>query len=915
MQFIGIAASTQNLGGRPYAKIYRGTNPTDIRMDPSLSWDLDPLRLIPTKPVHDFNGFITRLIQSTTQQLTSFKSQTGLANLQAPYVLPIGIALPHEYHQLQLTEAVKLASGGDPSIPVTLGEALSLRFHHQFNEAIPGREDQIKLAPFAYEYSTLDNDIEFQYFPFADDLLLQQSREFQIGFIRKLAYETGIEMLRNHGGNSDLLEHYGVIHWGRIDRPLYRLIHGSVELTKVFTDEVKRVAGMDPDQELILSFPHSRRDNYIDDVVVSDMREQMRACLGAETIELKSAVQEPKRNFYAVAVSVRGSEYQFTVLRADASGQTIPDPELSWTMPSGNITGFLAKMDKSILAIVEKSRDELPNRVIYRVPVYVSWPFDSKFSEFIEPARAAGIDLQNHNPLLEACFASIHIKLQGLGYDPAKSILINRDPALVLHPSTQSFAVRATAGLDQDPRVSQETIRFYCEQAKAGDKRSMRALVRLARINTMAMAEEVKDKYKSSGIEGSISKVFTIGATKDDWLLPLLDFPQVRRAIAEELVRIFELPYKASELVIRYAGDPELDPTTIVSQQMQDQINLIEKRPIVASTEIDPLAGLYDDDPVAVREPSSNKLRRSLEAQSIAKFYGVGISGFTDKVSFSALSGHSPNDIELIPEASTVWGDHKDLDARFHEMARRLVYIAKQQELEEAQLGISNYQIPIAIGWPCNDKQEAFWQKVKDYMLANSSITSNVLNSCDNSWLAAFYLAALVKHYGLQSPQSRFDIRPRGFCSVAGEDFEHRKATAEYIHSQFLAQINEGWDLYKRGKHAEAYQILRIVTEKCADLYLNAINLKRLAPGFAMFGSTFDKKAVRQFKFLQLYDLKRVFEKIVERGMMGENQRFKLKLRGDKKEPQYSDPVRSHIIEAMVKTGYLNNLFELVDAK
>jgi hypothetical protein len=181
------------------------------------------------------------------------------------------------------------------------------------------------------------------------------------------------------------------------------------------------------------------------------------------------------------------------------------------------------------------------------------------------------------------------------------------------------------------------------------------------------------------------------------------------------------------------------------------------------------------------------------------------------------------------------------------------------------------------------------------------------------SIIVGSYLFSKMMQHGIENPFDHFNMQPRGFISIAdGGMREDRGKLADIIFKQFHPRIREGWVEFKKGNHDLAYTIFKEVTEKCADLYVLQLNLNEIRPGFAMFGSTFDRQTLELFQFLKLFDLRRVFEKIVEREIGKPNYRFRLKLKQlDPKGPQYSDPVKSHMIETMEAIGYLNDVFEL----
>jgi hypothetical protein len=532
--------------------------------------------------------------------------------------------------------------------------------------------------------------------------------------------------------------------------------------------------------------------------------------------------------------------------------------------------------------VISASRDE---RKATRVPVYFSAKGNSKIKGLNTPV--------SNQIVLQGLYPTIKDYLSEQGFSPEKSIVINTDPSRLLFESN-SLTERLTGAAKAPQEASiRRNITKRHQLAKNGNQVALKSLVALGRVIAVSLAKEIQARYLGQDFQ---SKIFTIGRTHDDWLPALLDLPEVRYGMAKELIRILGLPYQPCDICIRLANGREPDPIAIVQEQMNSTKNLAETK---------------FGAPVAKR--SSHKLKKipNFGDGFVPVLRGAAISGFTDKLSFTVMAGHAPNDVQAVQEQCKSWEGIMDIEYQLNTIADTLIELARQQEIDSQKLGIDNYQIPIAIGFPANKLPPEF--KARLERLYKGVLQAQAPDHCNRNYdslLIAAHLSILLQKKGLDRVDARFMFAPRGFDSVHDVGFEQAKEIAEAIYGQFIPQIKQGWELYEQGRHDEAYKVFRDATEECAHLYIFNLALLDIAPGFAMFGSTFEKDWLRTFKFLRLYDLKRVFESIVEE-QLGDNHRFKLKLRGDKKDAQYSDPVRSHIIEAMQSSGYLNRLFEL----
>ncbi len=861
----GIAAQLVN-SHRQWARIhvFSGGDAKQVVLDTELSSSQPPLE--PTKDGlgHEWDSFITRLCAVTRTCLDRQSPNSS-------HKLPVVVDLPDEYRDIRLPRFERdiLAAGFGKQFKSVFDMAVH-DIRNQFNRQLGAKVASCDLQVNSFEYRTRDTDDEPD--AASDDRFLNVAeREVVEGFIRQFAIETAAEMQQRRGTE---LQHYGVMHWGHRDRPLYRKLDRDPKLNRLFCAELSKMTGIPV--KLILSFPHLLKTDYVDDIVRTLLSTQLKEQ------KLASPKVQAVREF-GIAASLDDEEYKFTVLVKDSTGKVNVDPSLSWVMAAGDLDQFITKVTASTLNVVSASRED---QTAKKIPVYFIAKGNSKI-------KGLGTTPVSNQIVLQGLYPTIKDYLFQHGYSPEQSIVLNTDLSRPLFESG-SLTERLTGapGALQEASIRRNLSERY-QLAKGGNQVALKSLVAIGRFIATSLAKEMQHRYPGQEFQ---SKIFSIGRTNNDWLPALLDLPEVRYGMAKEFIRILGLPYQPCDICIRLANGTEPDPIAIVQEQMNPTKNLAETK---------------FGAPVVRRSSHKLKMTPSFGDGSVPVLRGAAISGFTDKLSFTVMAGHAPNDVQAVQDQGNIWKGFNDIENHLDTIADTLIKLARQQEIDSQKLGIGNYQIPLAIGFPANKLPPEL--KARLERLYKGVLQAEAPDQCMRNYdsvLIAAHLCCLLQKKGLDRIDTRFMFAPRGFDSVHEVNFEQVKETAEAIYEQFIPQIKQGWELYKQGKHHKAYKVFRDVTEECAHLYIFNLALLDIAPRFAMFGSTFEKDWLRTFKFLQLYDLKRVFESIVEEQLQ-DNHRFKLKLRGDKKNAQYSDPVRSHIIEAMHASGYLNKLFEL----
>ncbi len=907
--------------GKAVTSIYRANSPQDIQLIPTDSWEMHPLTQNPHTGMHDFTSYFDRIIQTTQAEVERVTKEAKQSNVK-PYRIPVFVRLPAQYHELEASTDVKKKLGLTAKDPFTMGTLASRFFHSQIAKTIPNYETSVLPLAAAFEYRTEDTDHE----PTAameDEMLAPLEFQATAEVINLLgeymgiqAKETVEEILKRHRNDPESMKYYHVIHWGSKDRPLYRIIAKTPELLDIYTGTIKKSLRLK--QDLRVSFPHQPITDTVDQILKKEIGMSIHEANGTSPIVINNKPKTVDSQVYkypAISASIRDGNYRVDVHRLNDSGEMECDQNASWQMTPGNLMKFSEEFSRTIVDATAKFKDENKDVTNYRIPVYVDWPPGIKLTDSILPnLEPLGVlnEVLDCDALLYACFKTTEEKLKSLGHD--RAVLFNKDPGLTQNSEERSLSNSLIKSGEIPVEQLQRITQDHFKQASKDNKRSLRFLVRLARLLAIVAAETALERNLD---HNKHSQVLTFGQKADkDWLAGMLDFPEVRTAIAQEFIRVLKLPYTPDEIVINLGGEAVTKPEDIVINQAKKQIDNLNGRTQESSNKaIEQLDAIYNEDPLEERTPSPNLLRNSPKPSSendIPYFYGVSISGFTGKLSYTKLAGRSEEGIQEIDGGFVKQQDKDNTKAELDSIAIDLAKLAKQQLADKTRLGYTNYKIPLAIGWPCDSDQDHLLQELSSEI--NSKLLSRLNHKATkNSAIVGLYLFGKMTQQGIQNPFDHFNLQPRSFLSIEDGGLKReREKQADIQFKQFHPRIKEGWVQYNMGNIEEARTIFREVTEKCADLYVLQLNLKEISPGYAKFGSTFDNKTLRLFEFLRIFGLRRVFEKIVEREINQPNYRFRLKLNQlDRKGPQYSDPVKAHMAETMHGIGYTNDVFEL----
>ena len=815
--------------------------------------------------IKSLTTFIDTIVKQTQKKIQASRTENPKNKI------PIFVSLPHTYYRGQVPVNLKKKLKMDTRTQFTIANWISKSLEQKLSSNKPSIGIEVG-GPL--EYRTADTDKSDncyeQIFVF-NQIPAQQRFEHLKKFLSHQAQETADEIKREFSNNPNLWRNIRTIYWGTEDRPIYRLMQAYPVFSETYTKKIQELLNLAQEPQVVLPKPDRTGDkNQASPSVI----------VSPETATYEGKTTSVNYKYPAIYAYIKDDHAEVRVSMLNNKGDHEPDNQTSWQMPSADLNNFTQELFTTISEVTKNFKLDNPN-TNYKIPVYLDWP--------------KGIALPDN------------IRQQMGAQDTP--VLFSFNPSSTPHNTSCSLIKLLTSYGQIYTKKLLEITETHYQAALEGDKRSLRYLVRLARFLALFIAEESKKSMTNYP-----SQLLTFGQKEDHNFVKMLDFPEVKTAIAQEFIRIHNLPYTPDEMIIKLGDQEVSNSEDIVILQARKRINALNGNTQTPNNSGEKqLEALYEDQLPPTPNPSLRKLNTNLipSETNFPQFYGVGISGFTNTLTYTKLAGRGELDLREIE--GSFQKNNANIFAELDNIAQDLKQLALIQFREKKLLGYPDYKIPIALGWPDDDSQNELRQELIGFIRQNSGTSSTGdLNKESNATLVSGYIILKLRTLGLNNPLGSFKFFPRGFYSVEKDQKQHAQSSARTTYDQFIPQIDKGWQEFRKGNMQSAYEIFREVTRKCADLYILQLQLLKTVPGFALFGTSFNKPTLRKFEFLKLFDLRRFFERIVEQDIGKPGYRFRLKLKSlDLKGPQFSDPVKSHMTTEMHNIGYTRDIFQL----
>jgi len=570
--------------------------------------------------------------------------------------IPIFVSLPHTYYRRQVPANLKKKLKIDTRTQFTMANWISKSLQEKLNS----NKSLVSLevgGPLEYRTADTDksDDSDEQFYVFNQFNPSNQLQNYLHQFLSHQAQETADEIKGEFSNNPDLWKNIRTIYWGTEDRPIYRLMQAFPEFSETYTKKIQELLNLAQEPQVVLPKldPSENKYKASPSVIVSP-----------ETATVEGKTTSVNYKYPAIYASIKNGHAEVRVSMLNDAGDHEPYNQTSWQMPSAVINNFTRELFTTIREVFKKFKSDNPN-TNYKIPVYLDWP--------------KGIALPDN------------IREQMDAQDTP--VLFNFNPSSTPH-NTSCSLIKLLTGYNQINKENLLSItRTHYQRALNGDKSSLRYLVRLARFLALFIAEESKQSMTNYP-----SQLLTFGQKEDHDLVKMLDFPEVKTAIAQEFIRIHNLPYTPDEMIIKLGDQEVSNSEDIVILQARKQINALNGNTQTPNNSGEKqLEALYEDQLPPNPNPSPRKLNTNLKPseQNFPQFYGVGISGFTNTLTYTKLAGRGELDLREIE--GSFQKNNANIFAELDNIAEDLKQLASVQSREKNLLGYRDYKIPIAL--------------------------------------------------------------------------------------------------------------------------------------------------------------------------------------------------------------------------